>query len=189
MGVLLQALLLEIPEAVETDRLLLRATRCGMGRAIEEAVYESLPQLQEWMPWAREPQSGESAERHCTEMELRWRAREELDFCVMRKADGVLVGKAGLHTIDWTIPRMEIGYWLRTSALGQGMATEATLGLVELGHTALHARRLEICCDTRNLRSRHVAERSGFVLEGIRRQSRRDASGQLADSCLYARIF
>jgi RimJ/RimL family protein N-acetyltransferase len=34
-----------------------------------------------------------------------------------------------------------------------------------------------------------VAEKSDFVLEGILRQSRRDNDGQLADSCMYARVF
>jgi RimJ/RimL family protein N-acetyltransferase len=34
-----------------------------------------------------------------------------------------------------------------------------------------------------------VAEKSGFVLEGIRQRSRRDVAGELADSCMYARIF
>jgi RimJ/RimL family protein N-acetyltransferase len=34
-----------------------------------------------------------------------------------------------------------------------------------------------------------VAEKSGFELEGIRRKSRRDAHGKLADSCMYARVF
>ena len=40
----------------------------------------------------------------------------------------------------------------------------------------------------RNLASRRVAEKCGFVLEGIRRRSRRDASGELADSCMYALV-
>jgi RimJ/RimL family protein N-acetyltransferase len=34
-----------------------------------------------------------------------------------------------------------------------------------------------------------VAEKCGFELEGILRRSRRDAAGELADSCMYARVF
>lgn len=33
-----------------------------------------------------------------------------------------------------------------------------------------------------------VAEKSDFTLEGILRQSRRGADGELADSCMYARL-
>ena len=122
-------------------------------------------------------------------MQARWHAREELDFCFYRRRDGLLVGKGGLHTIDWSVPKFELGYWIRSSCVSQGFATEAALGLVELARTHLRARRLEISCDARNAASRRVAEKCGFELEGILRQSRRDTSGELADACIFARVF
>ena len=189
MTAILQALLLKPPERVETERLELRATRAGMGAAVAEAVLESRRELERWMAWARETRSVQDSERHCREMQLKWHAREELDFCFHRRSDGLLVGKGGLHTVDWAVPKFEIGYWIRTSCARQGYATEATLGLVRMAREALGANRLEISSDARNAASRRVAEKSGFELEGIRRRSRRDAAGKLADSCLYARIF
>jgi RimJ/RimL family protein N-acetyltransferase len=187
--VILHALLLNVPEVVETERLTLAATRAGRGAAISEAVAESYAELKRWMPWAQEPQSAGDSEGHCRAMQARWHAREELDFCFLRKADGMLVGKGGLHTIDWSLPKFEIGYWVRTSCRGQGLATEATVGLAQLARSALGAVRLEIGSDARNTASRRVAEKSGFVLEGIKRRARRDVSGELADSCIYARVF
>lgn len=189
MGVLLQALLLDVPEAVDTSRLALRATRAGAGAEINVAFVESREELRPWMPWARNAMSVEQSEEHCRTMQARWHAREELDFCFHEKAGGALVGKGGLHTIDWSIPKFEIGYWIRTPRTGCGFATEAALGMVEFARAHLGARRLEITCDARNAASRRVAEKCGFELEGIRRASRRDAQGGLADSCMYARLF
>ena len=189
MGVILQALLLDIPEALESPRLTLRATRAGMGGVVNAAVLESFGMLKPWMPWAQEPQSLEAAEEHCRDMQAKWHAREVLDFCFHRREDGVLVGKGGLHTIDWTIPKFEIGYWVRASCMGRGYATEATTALTGFARDALRARRVEITSDARNAASRRVAEKAGFVLEGIRRQSRRDTAGELSDSCMYARTF
>lgn len=189
MSALLKALLLEIPDRIRTERLELRAPTPGRGREIHEAVMESMEALRAWMPWAQADRVEEDSERHCREQLAKWHAREELDFCFFRHADGRLVGKGGLHTIDWSIPRFEIGYWIRTSCARQGYATEATLALVEFARTHLAARRLEITSDARNAASRRVAERSGFELEGIRRSSRRDTAGELADSCMYARVF
>lgn len=186
---ILQALLLDIPESASTSRLELRANRPGGGAAINAAVCESHAELRPWMPWAREPMTPEQTEEHCRRMTGRWHAREEIDFCFFRRADGVLVGKGGLHTIDWDIPKFEIGYWIRSSCARQGYATEAAVALVGFAREHLGAHRIEITCDTRNLASRRVAEKSGFVLEGIRRASRRGADGELADSCMYARIF
>ena len=189
MGVILQALLLDIPETVETPRLVLRATRAGHGDKTNEALEESRAQLKPWMPWARDTQSVEDSEQHCRTMQARWHGREELDFCFFRRGDGVLVGKGGLHTIDWTVPKFEIGYWIRSSCVNQGFATEATLALVDLARARLAARRLEIACDARNAASRRVAMKCGFELEGIHRRNRRDTAGELADSCMYARVF
>jgi ribosomal-protein-serine acetyltransferase len=189
VSALLKALLLEIPESFDTDRLTLRAPAAGRGREIQPAVMESIEALRAWMPWAKDDHAEEDSERHCREMLAKWHAREELDFCFFHRREGVLVGKGGLHTIDWSIPRLEIGYWIRSSKAGQGYATEATLGLVEFARKYLGARRLEITSDARNVPSRRVAEKSGFELEGIRRSSRRDTAGQLADSCMYARLL
>ena len=189
MGVILQALLLDIPETVETPRLLLRATRAGDGAETNAALEESREELRRWMPWARDTQSLEASEHHCRAMQARWHAREELDFCFFRRGDGMLVGKGGLHTIDWTVPKFEIGYWIRTSCTRGGLATEATLALVDLARQRLAARRVEIACDARNAASRRVAMKCGFELEGIHRRNRRDTAGELADSCLYARVF
>lgn len=189
MTALLEALLLNVPERIDTARLTLRATRAGMGKPVAEAVRESRRELQQWMAWARGALSVYDSERHCREMQLKWHAREELDYCFHRSEDDLLVGKGGLHTIDWAVPKVEIGYWIRSSCTRRGYASEAAAALVEMARAALGANRVEIACDARNLPSRRVAEKSGFVLEGIRRRARRDAAGELADSCLYARVF
>lgn len=188
MGAILQALLLEIPEELATERLMLRATRAACGAEAHDACRESQSQLQRWMPWAREPQSLDQAVAHCRDMAAKWHAREILDFCFYRAADGRFVGKGGLHTIDWTVPRFEIGYWIRTSCTRQGYATEATGALVRLA-CSLGARRVEITADAANAASCRVAERSGFTLEGTLRQHRRNNAGELSDTRMYARTF
>jgi RimJ/RimL family protein N-acetyltransferase len=186
--VILHALLLDVPEELRTERLVLRATRSGRGAVVNEAVAESFPELKSWMPWSQQAQSLEDSEKHCREAQAKWHSREMLDFCFFRASDGQLVGKGGLHSIDWQIPKFEIGYWIRSSCARRGIATEATAALVDLARQ-LGAKRVEITSDARNAASRRVAEKSGFVLEGILRQSRRDTAGELADSCMYARLF
>jgi RimJ/RimL family protein N-acetyltransferase len=189
VSVILHALLLDVPEVVATERLTLEAVRPGRGAEINVAVCESHEELKRWMPWAKEPQSPEDSEGHCRVMQARWFAREELDYCFVRRSDGLLVGKGGLHTIDWSLPKFEIGYWIRTSCARQGFATEAATALAEMARRALGAVRIEIGTDARNTPSRKVAEKAGFELEGIHRRSRRDVAGELADSCMYARVF
>ena len=184
-----RAILLEIPDRLESDRLSLVASRAGQGAEVNAAVVESHAELKPWMPWAKEIPSVEESEAFARQSAAKWVTRETLDFCFLRRGDGTLVGKGGFHTIEWAIPKLEIGYWIRTSCAGQGYSTEATRALAEFARERLGARRLEITSDARNVASRRVAEKSGFVLEGIRRASRRDNAGDLADSCMYARVF
>lgn len=189
MAELLRALLMDIPEVLETERLVLRAVDAGHGAACNAGMAESFAELRRWMPWAREMQSVEQSEANARETRAKWLAREALDFTWFRKSDGEFVGRGGLHTIDWSIPKFEIGYWVRTSFARQGYCTEGTTALVAFARDALGARRLEIGSDARNTPSRRVAEKCGFTLEGILRQARRDNAGELSDACVYARVF
>ena len=103
------------------------------------------------------------------------------------KDGGELIGANGLTRIDWSVPRLEIGYWIATRHAGLGYATEATRVVADFAFKKLKAARVEIHCDHRNKRSRRVAERAGFPLEATLRHHRRDVHGRLTDMCIYAR--
>jgi RimJ/RimL family protein N-acetyltransferase len=183
-----RAILLNIPELIDTPRLILRAAKAGDGPEAFEAVLESFHDLKPWMPWVHpEPFLQGSVEFH-TQAQAKWASREMLDFQWHEKSSGRLVGKGGFHTVNWEVPKFEIGYWVRTSMAGQGFCTEAVTALVEFARQELGAKRLEICSDPRNLRSRRVAEKCGFVLEGILRKNMRDPCGGLRDSCMYGLV-
>ncbi len=40
---------------LETPRLILRAPQLGDEKPLNEAINRSLPELQRWMPWAKDP--------------------------------------------------------------------------------------------------------------------------------------
>jgi RimJ/RimL family protein N-acetyltransferase len=104
----------------------------------------------------------------------------------LREQPTVAVGATGLHRMDWSVPRFEIGYWIRRSFEGKGYVSEAVRALTRLAFEALGAERVEIHCGHRNLHSQRVAERCGFVLEGRLRNHRREATGELRDTLVYA---
>ena len=67
--------------------------------------------------------------------------------------------------------------------------TEAVQRLNDLHLKSLEARRVEIRCDEENVKSRSVAERAGFVLEGTLKQDSLSADGNLLrNTCIYAKI-
>ena len=182
-------LLIEVPDRLETPRLLLLAPRAGLGPALNRAVLDAQAHLKPWMPWAHETPTVEQSEAIARRMAVRFLEREQLAYHVFeRDADGRagrLIGGAGLHSLEWTVRRYEVGYWLGPAYTGRGLAGEAVTALVRMGFGELRARRLEIRTDARNHASRKVAERVGFVLEGHLRGDALDAAGQVADTCVY----
>ncbi len=189
LDALTRAKLLSIPERVETERLVLVAADATHAQETFDAAFETRDALKPWMPWAYPEPTLEGVAMYHANIRKDWFARERLDFQWLEKSSGKLMGKGGFHTINWEVPKLEIGYWLRTSAAGKGYCTEAVNALVALAKNELHASRLEICSDPRNLKSRAVAERCGFTLEGILKQNMRAPDGSLRDSCMYALVL
>ena len=185
-------LLIEVPMRLDTPRLVIRCPRAGDGASYFEAVSASLDALKPWMPWAHEPQSPERSEVLARRFHADFIARRDLVMALFpRRADGgegPLVGGTGLHRFDWALRRFEIGYWVRSGHGGQGLVTEAVHAVADMASTQLAARRVEIRCDDRNRPSWRVAERCGFVLEGVLRNEALDVQGLPRDTRVYARV-
>jgi RimJ/RimL family protein N-acetyltransferase len=183
--------LLDLPATIETPRLLLRPPQAGDGAALHAAIAESLPALRQFLgslPWVAGEQSVDASEIYCRNGYANFLARRDLPFLLFEKATGAIVGATGLHRTVWTTPRTEIGYWGRVSRARHGFIGEAVTALTAYAFAHLHAMRIEIVTDEANAPSRRVAERCGFVLEGILRNERRAPDGTLRNTCLYARL-
>jgi len=182
-------ILLDIPDAFESERLLLRAPRVGDGEALNRAVIESLGELRPWMPWATEAPSLADSEEGVRRAAAKYQAREDFMLLLWDKASGELIGASGMHRIDWEIPAVEIGYWVRTSMSGRGYITEAVNAITRFAFEVIGAHRVEIRCDERNGRSAAVARRAGFVLEGVLHNEARDhISLELRNTMIFAKV-
>ncbi len=186
--VVIHPILLDVPGELETERLVLRAPRPGDGPMVQAAIDESFGELAPWLPWAATRQPPEVTEAFLRKAAADYVARTDLTMLMLRREDGGFVGGTGLTRIEWSVPRMEIGYWCRTSMVGRGYVTEAARALGRFAFDVLGARRVEIHCDPSNARSRRVAERGGFVLEGILRKHALTPSGAVRDTCVYALV-
>jgi RimJ/RimL family protein N-acetyltransferase len=178
-----------VPDVIETERLILRSPMPGDGPALNEAILETWDALRHWMPWARERPTVEETEERARQSRANFVSRVDLPmFMFLREQPTVAVGGTGLHRMDWTVPRFEIGYWVRRSFEGKGYVSEAVRALTRLAFGTLGAERVEIHFSHHNVRSQRVAERCGFVLEGRLRNQRRETAGELRDTLVYALV-
>jgi ribosomal-protein-serine acetyltransferase len=175
-----------IPEQLVGERVLVRPLRSGDGQAIWEAVEETREQLRPWMPWVESTLSADDSETFARDSQARWLLREKLPAAIWDRKSGRYLGGTGFHGIDWGVPRFHIGYWLRLSAQGQGLMTEAVSLLCRCAFETLGSHRVEIHCDANNERSAAIPRRLGFVHEATLRNERRDHHGELRDELIFA---
>ncbi|MGJ9459560.1 GNAT family N-acetyltransferase [Oceanobacillus sp. CF4.6] len=181
--------LIDFPQKFETERLLMRAPRPGDGKAVNQAIKASINELRPWMPFARNVPSEEETEINIRQAYIKFLSREDLRFHVFLKETGEFIVSSGLHRIDWNVRKFEIGYWADSRYTGNGYVTEAVAGLTDFAFKKLRANRIEIRCDAKNRKSRAVAERLEFNLEGILINDDMSADeSELRDTCIYAKI-
>ncbi len=181
-------ILLDFPDSFETERLIIRAPKAGDGQGVNDAIRESYENLKPWMPWARTLPNVQDEEEVMRRGAVRWILREDLAMLLFRKSDGLYVGGSGLHRIDWSVPAFEIGYWVRKSLEGQGYISEAVAGITNFAFGVIGAERVEIRCDTRNIRSANVAQKAGYKLEVTLRHNRWAQDGNLRDTHIFGMI-
>lgn len=80
-----------------------------------------------------------------------------------------VVGGTGLHTRHGE-GAFEIGYWIRSSRAGEGLATEATAALTRIAFELCGVDRVEIRTDPANERSRSIPRRLGYSEEATLRR-------------------
>ncbi len=174
-----------LPLPRETDRLILRTPLPKDAPAIQEAVEESFTDLHIWMDWATTLQSIDETKAVLKRARASYESAEDFAVSAFHRDTGRFVLSAGLHPLNWKVPKFEIGYWCRTSMQGRGYVTEVVRELTAAAFRDMAAKRVEIRCDSRNRRSRRVAELAGYRLEAELRCDDRANDGSLRDTTVY----
>jgi RimJ/RimL family protein N-acetyltransferase len=182
--------LIDVPMPIRTPRLLLRPKQVGDGATTSAAVAETWDKLHKWMRWAENRDAFTVAL-----MEIRNRRvmasfilRDGIELIGVEAATGIAVIWCGFHDIDWQARQCDTGFWVRESAQGRGVATEATNALVRYAFGALGMRRVGLTHSGGNEASRRIAERLGFSFEGIQKDANVLPGGKCADRYCYARF-
>jgi RimJ/RimL family protein N-acetyltransferase len=169
-------------------RVLVRPYQPQDAEALFEAVDESRLEFDPWIRFGLRQKTLEQSRDWINRMIARWTLREELAVGIWELATGRLLGDSNLRPLDWEVPSFNLGYWLRTSATGQGFMTEAAQLLVDFAFTSLQANRIEISCDEENKASAAVARRLGFEQEARLRNHRRGTDKTLRNMLVFSRI-
>ena len=151
---------------------------------IYAAALESVSEMNKWMPWCHSEYSLQESQSWLYEQSKKWESEDAFEFAIVDEVSAYL-GGCGINQINKEYQTASLGYWVRTSAAGQGIATEAVSQLAAWAFANTKLIRLEILCAVGNTRSQRVAEKVGATNEGLLR-SRLVLNQEVHDAVVYS---
>jgi ribosomal-protein-serine acetyltransferase len=158
-------------------RVTLRVSESVELRQVAEPDVEELTRLidinrnylREWLPWLDNSTGIRDTARFIGRCIEQAEDNNGLTFVIV--CDGRLAGVIGQHYLDSLNRRTEIGYWIDAGYQGRGIVTCSTAMLTDYAFRNQNCNRVILHCAVGNRKSRAVAERLGFVQEGILREA------------------
>jgi len=155
--------------------------------ALKEAIDSSLDELRPWMPWAlNEPQTLEEKVELLRRFRGQFDLGEDFVYGLFSRDQSEVVGGSGFHRRVGE-GAFEIGYWIRSSRAGEGLATEVTAALTRIGFEVCEVDRIEIHCEPENERSIRIPRKLGYGEEALlRRRLYAAPGGEPRDAIVFS---
>ena len=160
-------ILIDLPEVIETPRLILQMPKAGFGEKLHQAILDGYDDYVQWLNWPKTIPTPQSVEEECRRHHAEFILRDFIRYIIIEKSSGEVIGRCALPSFqaNWLIPQFGISYFIRQSKRKNGYATEAAHAMALLAFQVLKARKVEIYCDADNLFSSRVPEKLNFELE------------------------
>lgn len=181
-------ILIDLPEVIETSRLLLKIPKAGYGPKVHEAILDGYDDYIKWLCWPSTQPTIEAVEEDCRKHHAEFITRECIRYILIEKETSHIVGRCAYapHQVIWAIPQFGISYFIRKAMRSHGYATEATHALAVLAFQKLAAKKVEIYCDAENIASQKVAQKLGFALECTKKGGWPRPDNKLADILTFS---
>ncbi len=129
--------------------------------------------------------SEQEAESLVQELAAEWAACRSLFLGVFDRTTDEFVAQIYVGPANRDLPEFDIGFFVDRDHEGRGFVTEAVQATLYLLFDTLQAHRVRLECDDTNVRSRRVAERCGFVLEGHLQENKKNADGAFSGTLCF----
>ena len=132
-----------------------------------EAIQESRNSVGVWLPWWKEDYSTTEAIEWFDLCSKEIACNHSFNLGIFQNETDKFLGGISINHIDNENKIGSIGYWVRESCQGQGIAATAVGLIIGFGFSVLNLVRLEIVILEDNVASRKVAEKCGAQLDCI----------------------
>lgn len=149
------------------DSILLRPFEFGEEAQLFEAVQSSLHELSPWMSWANANYTKETAKNFISVTRAEWSRGVWYGFAIADSRTNRILGGCSLSHFHPIYKFCNLGYWVKTSHHGKGIAGEAAKLAARFAFEKLKLIRVEIVIAVGNHASKRVAEKIGAHYEGV----------------------
>lgn len=157
--------------SIESQRLTLQRFSRRDATTLDEAIRESLADLNQWLPWARMDYTSSDTTAFIRESTQAWKEERAWDYSIRITEDPRRhVGNISFWTVSKLGKIAEIGYWVRSGETRQGICTEAVGLLLDEVFDSLGYHKIVLRIAVGNDASDRVAEKLGFTREGVLRE-------------------
>ena len=139
------------------------------------------PELARFIPGIPVPYTDADANAYVAAAATEWATGQRRPFAIVSATDGMFLGAIEVSLGE----EGSVGYWVAPEARRQGVATRALVLLAQWAVTAAGVERLALTTHPENIASQLVAEKAGFVREGVLRSHIRFREGR-RDSVLFS---
>ncbi len=151
------------------DEITLLFPTFDLASSVFQVIDDDRGNLVEWMSWTKGTKEVEDVENFIIFSLTEYAKGNALTCFIEYK--GSIAGCIGFNTIDRSLKKAELGYWLSTKYQGNGVINRSAKYLVDYAFDNLGVEKVEIHVATGNRPSQKVCERLGSTLEGTIKNS------------------
>ena len=166
-------------------QVLIRPYRRSDVDALYAAVCESVAEVGPWLSWCHAGYKRSESKAWIAACSAAWTRGESYDFGIFDARSSAYLGGCGLNQLNALHQFANLGYWVRTSCAGRGVASAAAHLVAHFGFEELGLRRIEIVVNVDNAASLRVAEKVGATREGVLR-NRLVNDGRAEDAVMFS---
>lgn len=180
---------LDIPELMETESFILRRYQEGDGTMFFEMLEnDNRDHLKELLGLVAASNEIEFVEKWVCDLGNDWKDHDRFVMGIWRKSTQDLLGHIWIEPINWNNGHFEMGWFVDKNHQGKGIVTEAAQRALIFAFNDLNAHKVTVRIRESGPyveKSKNIAERCGFVYEGLLRDTVKLESGNFISENYY----
>jgi len=168
------------------DNFAIRPVNIEDAKGYLHLINSNRDRIEKYFPkTARTVTNTQNAVSHLIERVAQSERKEFILFLITETTTENIVGIVFLKDINWNIPKAELGFFVDRNYEGKGITTRSLFVVIEYPFKTLKLNKLFMRIGKENLSSQRVAEKNGFLLEGVLRNDFKAFDGSLVDMNYY----